>query len=129
MFINNGFYFLPWNCRGVETWLCYSALYILPKWKLYPKGCVKKTYLLCFLNNFLIFKYFLKKIYRDMTYYISKQHVIIIIIKSEEILVLTEGTWYLSTPALLKHVCTDNFVQDKAISIKNEKVMKKIHKR
>ena len=29
-----------------------------------------------------------------------------------------EGTWYLSQPALLKHVCTDNFVhQDEAISI------------
>ena len=57
----------------------------------------------------------------DMPYYIWKQHVkfeSIIIIKSEEILVLMEGTWYLSLPALLKHVCTDNFVQDAAISIK-----------
>ena len=33
-------------------------------------------------------------------------------------MVLMEGTWYLSLPALLKHVCTDNFVQDEAISIK-----------
>ena len=40
------------------------------------------------------------------------------IIKSEEILVLMEGTWYLNLPALLKHVCTDNFVQNEAISIK-----------
>ena len=56
-----------------------------------------------------------------MPYYIRKQHVkfeSIIIIKSEEILVLMEGTWYLSLPVLLKHVCTDNFVQDEAISIK-----------
>ena len=29
-----------------------------------------------------------------------------------------EGTWYLSLPALLKHVCTDNFVQDEVIFIK-----------
>ena len=59
-----------------------------------------------FLNNFLIFKYF---------FYVNSQgqHVkfeSITIIKSEEILVLME--------ALLKHVCTDNFVQDEAISIK-----------
>ena len=59
--------------------------------------------------------------HRDMTFYIGKQHVkfeSIIIIKPEEILVLMEGTWYLSLPALSKHVCTDNFVQDGAISIK-----------
>ena len=42
----------------------------------------------------------------------------IITIKSEEISILMEGTWYLSLPAKLKHVCTDNFVQNKVISIK-----------
>ena len=57
-----------------------------------------------------------------MTYYIRKHHVKFestIIIESEEILVLMEETCYLSLPALLKHVCTDNFVQDEVISIKN----------
>ena len=56
-----------------------------------------------------------------MPFDIRKQHVKFeskIIIKSEQILVLMHGTWYLSLPALLKHVCTDNFVQDEAISIK-----------
>ena len=57
-----------------------------------------------------------------MTYYIRKQDVKFestIIIESKEILVLMEGTWYLSQPALLKYVCTDNFLQDEVISIKN----------
>ena len=47
-----------------------------------------------FLITFLTFKYFFAIIYRDITYYIRKQHVkleSIIMIKSEEILVLMEG--------------------------------------
>ena len=56
-----------------------------------------------------------------MTSFLRKQHAKFeseIKIKSEEMLVLMEGTWYLSLPALLKPVCTDNFVQDAAITIK-----------
>ena len=53
-----------------------------------------------------------------MTYHIRKQKVIfesIIIIKSKDRPVLMEGS---NPVSLLKHVCTNNFVQNKVISIK-----------
>ena len=75
--------------------LIISSLSLLSHTKTPNKGCVKKHLLLYFLNNFLIFKYFFTKSHRDMPYYIRKRHVkfeSIIIIKSEEILVLMELT-------------------------------------
>ena len=82
------------------------------------KGCVKKV--LYFLITFSFFIIFYKNSQgHDLLYKKTACKVwSIIITKSEKILVLMEGTWYLSLPALLKHVCIDNFVQDEAIPIK-----------
>ena len=94
---------------------------IIPMVLIQDKRCVIKTIFFCVFLITFSFLIFFTKIHRDMTYCIRKQHVkfeIIILIKSEEILVLMEGAWYLSLPAELKHACTDNFVQDEAISIK-----------
>ena len=98
------YFFLNFQCYSDSICICHINLYF----------CI-------FSINFSFLNIFFTRIHMDMPYYIWKQHVkfeSIIIIKSEEILVLMERTWYLSLPALLKHVCTDNFVQDAAISIK-----------
>ena len=76
---------------------------------------------MCFLSDVLIFEYFWRKLTETWPTVKRKEHAkfeSIVIIKLEERLVLMEGIWYLSLPALLKHVCTNNFVQDAAISIK-----------